>query len=274
MSYKALIVEHDPESIAVIEDVLTALGHEYHRAAGLVEARELLKPNGYDYVVLNGEIPARAGGKPRLQNAENFLDDCTAAKGKDRPPVIVLLALRPCAADLSLELVRLGSGLTKRGATEFIGTPLPPAGRTLDRVIKKVLAAKRERADTPFREPAPAEPPVTGPAVVGQAEPATPTPSGDAEIARENWLTVTQAAGLLVHDLPSLNIKKARSRISTAASRHEFKTTGERMNRRIEPNSFAAWRLKQRDRDLEAPASGGLEVPGIGRFESAVDWPA
>jgi hypothetical protein len=67
----------------------------------------------------------------------------------------------------------------------------------------------------------------------------------------DGWLTVTQAARLLTRDVPGLDMAKARSRISTAAGREEFEFDGDRKNRRIEPVSFNAWRLKQRDRDLD-----------------------
>jgi len=236
MGFKALVVEHVLDTVRIVEEVLAALGHEHDIAASLVEARKLLRANGYDYVVLNGEIPARVSGPPRLQNAENFLDDLRAAKGDGHPPVIVLLAMSECSAEEALEFVRLGSGLTKRGASEFIGTPLLPAGRTLDRVIKKVLAGKTRRAGLASVEPASTR------AAKGTGR----------ETDEDKWLTVTQAAELLVHDLPGLTIKKARSRISTAASRGEFKTTGSRRSQRVEPVSFAAWRLKQRDKDLDA----------------------
>jgi len=65
--------------------------------------------------------------------------------------------------------------------------------------------------------------------------------------------SVNRAAKLLAKDLPWLDLKKARSRVSIAAGRGEFDTNGEtRKQRRIEPRSFDSWRLKQRDRDLDA----------------------
>jgi len=64
---------------------------------------------------------------------------------------------------------------------------------------------------------------------------------------------VTEAAQLLARDLPWLDEKKARARVSTAARRQEFRANGKaRREHRIEPYSFDAWRLKQRDRDLDA----------------------
>lgn len=76
---------------------------------------------------------------------------------------------------------------------------------------------------------------------------------GDQRTPRhEEWLTVTACAELLLTDVPALNIKKARARVSDAANKQRFQTNGKKgLNRRIEPISFDAWRLKQRDRDLD-----------------------
>jgi hypothetical protein len=71
-------------------------------------------------------------------------------------------------------------------------------------------------------------------------------------MAGPDWLTVTQAAELLRRDLPALTLQKARSRVSAAVSRIDFKSIGSRRDRRIEPHTFSTWRLKQRDRDLDA----------------------
>ncbi|MFO0839579.1 MAG: hypothetical protein U1D55_13770 [Phycisphaerae bacterium] len=73
-----------------------------------------------------------------------------------------------------------------------------------------------------------------------------PTPS-------EQWLTVTQCAELLAKDLPSIDLAKAKARVSKAASSRKLTTNGKaRDERRIEQQSFDAWRLQQRDRDLDA----------------------
>ncbi|KKM15113.1 hypothetical protein LCGC14_1699320 [marine sediment metagenome] len=67
------------------------------------------------------------------------------------------------------------------------------------------------------------------------------------------WLTVTQAAQQLVDDLLSPDLKKARANVSGAARRSAFTTNGkERRDRRIEQHSFNTWRLKLRDRSLDA----------------------
>mgnify|MGYP007040049610 CR=1 FL=1 len=72
-------------------------------------------------------------------------------------------------------------------------------------------------------------------------------------ISNERWITVTEGARLLTNDLPYLDMKKAAARISKAAGAGKFMTNGKaRDARRIDRTSFDAWRLEQRDRDLDA----------------------
>lgn len=142
---KALVVEDDLRIREAVDEVLTAPGHEYDTATCLLEARKLLKTNGYAYVLLNCQIPARLGGTPRTQNTENFLELLAEAKGNAMPPVIILLPPEPTYAGVTHEAsIRWATGVTRRGAADFIAKPFMTEGRTLDRVIKKVVAGKVE----------------------------------------------------------------------------------------------------------------------------------
>jgi DNA-binding response OmpR family regulator len=234
---KALVVEYDEKTQQAIDEILAALGHEYDTVTCLIEARKALAGNGYTYVLAGHELPGRSGGSPRRQNIENLLDDLSRIKGDRRPPVIVLFSPMPEVDEE--DRVRWAADLRTRGATTFVCKPFRSSGRTLDRVIKKVLSA-----------------------LDGDAQHETPQVRGPAHEADQDgdgagqWLTVTDAAELLIRDVPNLDLAKARSRISTAAGRKEFTFTGARKDRRIEPNSFAAWRLKQRDRDLDGEDDG------------------
>jgi len=98
-------------------------------------------------------------------------------------------------------------------------------------------------------------------AICGPANDATAGKSvdgGGAAGAGEEWLSVTEAAELLRRDLPGLDLKKARSRVSTAANRGKFKTNGGTgKGRKIHRDSFSRWRLEQRDTDLDAQDEQG-----------------
>jgi len=233
MTCKALIVSDDPNLISEIVDALASLEHEYDTACSQGEALKRLKANRYDYVLSGISIPARAqNGKARIQNTENMLDQLAGLRLKQSPPVILMSDYAAAGVEETADAMRLAISMHRQGVADIIAKPFPDKGRTLDRVIKKVLAGKVDRVRITWPEAATAEPAKDG-------------------ADGEKWLTVTQAAKLLARDLPSLDIRKARSRISTAASRGEFKTTGSRRSRRVEPVSFDAWRLKQRDRDLD-----------------------
>lgn len=65
-------------------------------------------------------------------------------------------------------------------------------------------------------------------------------------------LTVTEAARLLIKDFSKLTLNGAKSEISRACGT-EIKTNGKkRLSRRIEADSFDAWRLRKRDASLDA----------------------
>jgi hypothetical protein len=79
-------------------------------------------------------------------------------------------------------------------------------------------------------------------------------------ISETGWLTVSQAAGLLANDLPFLEPKRAMARVSKAADAGKFVTNEkQRAARRIERVSFDAWRLQQRDRNLDAEERKALQ---------------
>jgi len=116
-----------------------------------------------------------------------------------------------------LKATRLALTIQARRAVNVI-TPRPPTARCLARQSTAVATAE---------------------------DPPSPA------VADSDWLTVTQAAGLLQRDLPGLTLKNARARISAAAGRKEFNFAGSRRGRRIEPHTFSTWRLRQRNRGLD-----------------------
>ncbi len=242
MSPRALIVEDDPQIVNLAADALASLEHAYDTAGSQEEALRRLSEKDYAYILLDIQIPARSqNGIARIQNTENLLEKISQTHNGDTPPIIILSDYCVEGLDKTVDVMRLAMSLGKRGAVDILGKPFPTAGRTLDRVIKKVLAARgsvASHAQSPTKD-------VAGkPDRDRQAAGSTPDTS--------QWLSVTQAAEALLRDLPALDMAKARSRISTAAGRGEFRVEGSRRDRRIDPDSFAAWRLKLRDRDLDA----------------------
>jgi CheY-like chemotaxis protein len=230
---KALVVEDDQRTRETIDEVLTALEHEYDTATCLLEARKLLKVNGYTYVLLNCRIPARLGGTPRTQNTENFLEVLADVKGKDMPPVVILLPPESAYADVTREAsIRWAAGVMRRGAADFIAKPFATEGRTLDRVIKKVLVGKVEPACISWPTAAPdeasvdaAEPGADSTALPDRKKPADlPVPAAATE---DRWSTVPNEP-VEVDDFMarfceqrSKENRVCRKRALLAAARHE-----------------------------------------------------
>jgi CheY-like chemotaxis protein len=238
MKHRALIVEDDPSIIHLVVDALASIGHEFDTACSQEEAHKRLAEKDHSYILLGIKIPARAhNGIARIQNTENLLEEIAECMGKDAPPVIILSDHEVEGRAATADAMCLALSLGRRGVADIIVKPSPTEGRTLDKVIKKVLGTHNGDAKkgTPHAR-----------ALAPKAD-----QDGDAADDKSQWLTVTQAAELLMHDVPAVDLAKARSRISTAAGRKEFNFAGVRKDRRIEPHTFASWRLRQRDRDLD-----------------------
>lgn len=77
--------------------------------------------------------------------------------------------------------------------------------------------------------------------------------SGLVEVKPDAWITVTDAAKLLLTDVSGIDLNKAKARVSKAAGEGRFRTNGkDGRNRRIDRDSFSTWRLEQREKDLAA----------------------
>jgi DNA-binding response OmpR family regulator len=242
MKYKALVVEEDAEIVGLIVDALASLEHACDVVSSQEEALKRLAAEEYAYMLLAIAIRARSGnGCARIQNTENLLERMSEPSDRPVPPVIIMSDHAVSGPELTVDVMRLAMSMSRRGAVDVIAKPFPHAGRTLDRVIKKVLRLARPDKAGCDRN-------------ASQCN-AVPANAGGTTAPDRNGagsLTVTQAAKKLMQDLPGLSLAKARSRISTAAGKGEFESVGTRRDRRIAPVSFDAWRLKQRDRDLDA----------------------
>lgn len=69
--------------------------------------------------------------------------------------------------------------------------------------------------------------------------------------AEPGWLTVSDAARLHLDDVAGLDLPQAKSRIHYACERGRIRSVGTGRDRRIDPVSLNAWRLAQRERDLD-----------------------
>ena len=146
MTYKALVVDDDPEIIDIVGESIESLGHEHDDAMSQEEGREWLRATKYDYYLLDLGLPLRRGhGLPRIQNGENFLAEIREYRRGDPVPIIVMTGYGLDSPDLAVEVMKLG-------ATDYITKPFPSTGRTLDKAIQEALArhygSNRRRLDT------------------------------------------------------------------------------------------------------------------------------
>jgi len=129
-SYRALVIDDDPEIIEIVADTLASLGHAFDPAASQEEAQSFLRAHSYSYVLLDLEIPARVrGGIPRIQNGENLLQQIRQEHDRQELPVIVITCHGTQSPDLAVEMM-------KKGATDYVTKPFPSSGaHTLDNAI-------------------------------------------------------------------------------------------------------------------------------------------
>ena len=110
--------------------MLDSLGHAHDWVQGQEEARQRLG-EGYDYVLLDLEIPQRAGrGLPRIGFGEQLARDIYD-RGQ-RTPVLVMTAH-------GREGLEIADQLCACGVVAFINKPFPQTGRTLEAVIRSVV---------------------------------------------------------------------------------------------------------------------------------------
>ncbi len=78
----------------------------------------------------------------------------------------------------------------------------------------------------------------------------TPTIVMAPRTTRVGGLRVTDAARQHLDDIDGITLDQAKSKISYACRMGAIASTGQGMNRRIDPTSFGKWRLDERTADL------------------------
>lgn len=147
MTYRALVVDDNPEILEAVGDVLCSLGHQFDTATSQDEARALLAEHQYSYHLLDLEIPVRPNrGFPRIQNGENLLREIAARRHGRHEPILVMTGHGTDSPKLAVQMMKLG-------ADDYITKPFATVGRTLDRAILEALEPDSHR---PVRGCAPA----------------------------------------------------------------------------------------------------------------------
>ena len=135
MTPKALVIDDDPYIIDAVGDILASLGHQYDHANSVESARQCMEHNEYTYVLLDLEIPVRAGKSfPRIQDGENLLEEIIRGRGTRREPVVIVMTAHGTDGH------ELAVDVMKKGAVDYVAKPFKSVGRTLDKSIREALA--------------------------------------------------------------------------------------------------------------------------------------
>lgn len=130
MKPRALVIDDDPEARRIVGDILDSLNHDHDEAEDQEEARALLKPGKYSYVLLDLQIPVKPSGLCRIENGVNILREIREGEGTSALPVIVMTGY-------GKEGPELATYVFKCGATDYVTKPLDMG--KLDRAIQEAL---------------------------------------------------------------------------------------------------------------------------------------
>ncbi|MCG3129235.1 MAG: Chemotaxis response regulator protein-glutamate methylesterase [Phycisphaerae bacterium] len=132
MTFRALIVEDDPGIVEEVADIVESLGHASDSAPCMHSARQRLEASRYDYILLDLEIPVRAGRNiARIQNGINLLKEI---RQRYAMPVVVMTGHGNDGPDQAVDAMRFG-------ATDYIAKPFNRSKRPFDEIIRSVLPA-------------------------------------------------------------------------------------------------------------------------------------
>ncbi len=138
----ALVVDDDPDILVEVTERLEAIGHRSKGVNSVDEARASLAQGGWDYLVLDLEIPIKYGRPNRVENGLALLGEINQKDG--HLPVVVITAHGHDSSDLAAAVISAGKPL------DFIRKPFPRPGhqqRTLEDAVRKAVETQiRQRA--------------------------------------------------------------------------------------------------------------------------------
>lgn len=138
----ALIVDDDSDILVEVAERLEAVGHRSSGVNSVTDARAALAQGGWDYLVLDLEIPITFGRPNRVENGLALLGEVNQQDG--HLPVVVITAHGHDSSDLAAAVISAGRPL------DFIRKPFPRPGhqqRTLEDAARKA-AEVRQRQHT------------------------------------------------------------------------------------------------------------------------------
>lgn len=134
MKHRALIVEDSADFREDVVDRLSSLGHECHAAGTQVEAEALLKQSRFSYVLMDLELPYRAGRGPDVEVGYRLLANIRERFTESELPVIVMTA-HGSDHVYCRRAMRFGA--------EFAKKPFNQEGEDLDAQIRRLVEGRR-----------------------------------------------------------------------------------------------------------------------------------
>jgi len=133
MTLRALVIDDDPAIVEEVVETLASLGHEFETAGCMESARAHIAVGGFDYVLLDLEIPVGTGSRfPRIQNGKHLLREIRSSPTTARTPVIVMTGYGNDGPYQAVDVLRIG-------AVHYVTKPFGLRGLSLDDAIMAVI---------------------------------------------------------------------------------------------------------------------------------------
>ena len=138
----ALIIDDNPGVREALEDRVESMGHTFDSVGCQDDALVRLKDQGYDYILLDLELPTRFGKTPLIPTGTNLLGQIRSSVLHRHTPVIVVTAHGHDSPDLATRVFKLG-------ANDFVKKPFENLETAIgDAIARRLPTTDRARTST------------------------------------------------------------------------------------------------------------------------------
>lgn len=138
----ALIIDDNPGVREALEDRVESMGHTFNSVGCQDDALIRLKDQGYDYILLDLELPTKFGKTPLIPTGTNLLSQIRGSVLHRHTPVIVVTAHGHDSPDLATRVFKLG-------ANDFVKKPFDNLETAIgDAIARRLPSTDRPRAST------------------------------------------------------------------------------------------------------------------------------
>ena len=138
----ALIIDDNPGVREALEDRVESMGHTFDSVGCQDDALIRLKDQGYDYILLDLELPTKFGKTPLIPTGTNLLSQIRSSVLHRHTPVIVVTAHGHDSPDLATRVFKLG-------ANDFVKKPFDNLETAIgDAIARRLPSTDRTWAST------------------------------------------------------------------------------------------------------------------------------